>query len=192
MIASLRGVIARKDAQGVVIDCAGVGYGLTMSLSSLTQLGEVGSEATVLVHTHLTQDSLRLYGFMGDAERRAFEVLIGINGVGPRLAVAVLSFLSPGELRRAVDDGDKGALVKVPGVGGKKAERLLVELKGRLLEVDASGVAAPATSLLDDLVSALANLGFPPKDAETTARTVRDSHPDETDLAVLVKAALRR
>ncbi|MEO1481111.1 MAG: Holliday junction branch migration protein RuvA [Myxococcota bacterium] len=192
MIASLRGTVARKDAQGIVIECAGVGYGLTMSLSSLTQLGDVGSSATVLVHTHLTQDSLRLYGFMGDAERRAFEVLIGINGVGPRLAVAVLSFLSPGELRRAVDDADKGALVKVPGVGGKKAERLLVELKGRLLDVDASGEGTAAPSVLDDLASALANLGFPPKDAETTARSVRDAHPDETDLAVLVKAALKR
>lgn len=192
MIASLNGTVIYKDASGAVIECGGVGYGVSMSLSSLTGLGEVGSTARVLIHTHVTETSLRLFGFMTDNERRAFEVLIGITGVGPRLAVAVLSFLSPGELAQAVEDGDKGMLVKVPGVGGKKAERLLVELKGKLLATDDAGLPVRATSVVEDLASALLNLGFPPKDAETVARSVRDENPDEPDLATLVKAALRR
>ncbi len=192
MIASLNGTVVHKDATGAVIECGGVGYGVSMSLSSLTGLGEEGSNVQVLVYTHVTETSLRLFGFLTDNERRAFEVLIGITGVGPRLAIAVLSFLSPGELAQAVEDGDKGALVKVPGVGGKKAERLLVELKGKLLAKDDAGVPMRTSSVVEDLASALANLGFPPKDAETVARTVRDEHPDEQDLATLVKAALKR
>lgn len=192
MISSLRGTVVEKNAQSVVLECAGVGYGLTLSLSSLTKLGEPGSQATLKVHTHLTQDSLKLFGFVTDAERRTFEVLIAISGVGPRLAIALLSFLSPSELSRAVRDGDKAALVKVPGVGGKKAERLLVELKGRLLDVDDSGAEVAVPSVLDDLVSALGHLGFPPKEADQVGRAVRDAHPDETDLATLVKLALRK
>ncbi|MEO0811841.1 MAG: Holliday junction branch migration protein RuvA [Myxococcota bacterium] len=192
MIASLNGLIVHKDASGAVIECAGVGYGVAMSLSSLTTLGEEGANAKVLVHTHVTENSLKLFGFITDSERRAFEVLIAISGVGPRLAIAVLSFLSPGELAQAVEDGDKGALVKVPGVGGKKAERLLVELKGKLLITDAQGTPVRAGSVVEDLASARLNLGFPPKDAENVARAVRDDNPEESDLATLVKAALRR
>ncbi|MEM6730344.1 MAG: Holliday junction branch migration protein RuvA [Myxococcota bacterium] len=192
MIASLRGTVIHKDASGAVIECAGVGYGLAMSLSSLTRIGEEGSSAFVHVHTHLTQDALRLFGFADASERHAFEILIAISGVGPRLAIAILSFLSPSELAEAVENGDKGALVKVPGVGGKKAERLLVELKGRLIAVDGEGRPAKTTSVTEDLVSALVNLGFPPKDADHVARAVRDEHPDERDLATLVKASLRR
>ena len=192
MIAALNGTVVHKDASGAVIECAGVGYGVTMSLSSLTGLGDEGSTAKILVHTHVTETSIRLYGFITANERRAFEVLIGITGVGPRVAIAVLSFLSPGELAQAVEDGDKGALVKVPGIGGKKAERLLVELKGKLLATDERGQPVRTSSIVEDLASALLNLGFPPKDAEAVARAIRDEHPDEDDLATLVTEALRR
>ncbi|MEO0459685.1 MAG: Holliday junction branch migration protein RuvA [Myxococcota bacterium] len=192
MIASLRGTVLHKDAEGAVIECAGVGYGLRMSLSSLTRLPEEGSTATLFVHTHLSQDALRLYGFADAAERRAFEVLIAITGVGPRLALAILSFLAPAELAAAVENGDRGALVKVPGVGAKKADRLLVELKGRMLDAELQGDSAPELTLRDDLVGALGSLGFPPKDAERLARAVREEFPSESDLATLVRYALRR
>ncbi len=132
MIASLRGTLLTKTAEHAVIECAGVGYGVLMSLASLVKLGVEGGEVSVLVHTHLTQDSLRLFGFADAAEREVFEILISLSGVGPKLALAILSILTAGELSDAVARGDKGMLTRVPGVGAKKAERLLVDLKGRL------------------------------------------------------------
>lgn len=194
MIASLRGRLVEKTTDGAVIECGGVGYGVAMSLASLTRLGAEGSEVRVLVHTHLSQDALRLYGFADAAEREVFEVLIGTSGVGPRLALAILSVFTPGELADAVANGDRGMLVRVPGVGNKKAERLLVELKGRLDHVTLAAAPARAAGrpeLLADLTSALANLGFVPKDADRLARGALDASPQERDLATLVRAALR-
>jgi Holliday junction DNA helicase RuvA len=193
MIASLRGKLMAKTAEHAVIECAGVGYGVFMSLASLVKLGAEGADVHVLVHTHLTQDSLRLFGFADAAEREVFEILISLSGVGPKLALAILSILSAGELSDAVARGDKGMLTRVPGVGAKKAERLLVDLKGRLDGVTAapSKPGAPRTTIFDDLVSALVNLGFQPKDAEKSARGIVEQRPDERDLTVLVRDALR-
>lgn len=193
MIASLRGKLLDKSAAGLIVECGGVGYGLAASLATLSRLGAEGSEVFLWVHTHASQDSLRLYGFGERSERRAFEVLIGTSGVGPRLAIAILSFLTPGELSVAVETADKGMLVRVPGVGAKKAARLLVELKGRLdpAEVGTGTAAAPASDVSGDLVSALVNLGFAPKDADKVAAKVVDANAEETDLATLVREALR-
>lgn len=191
MISTLNGVLVRRDAEGAIIECAGVGYGLRMSLSSLTRLGPEGSTAKVFVHTHLSQEALRLYGFIDATEQRAFEVLITINGVGPRLAMAILSFLSPEELAAAVDARDRGALVRVPGVGAKKAERLLVELQGRFEVMSTPSQQTPSHALQDDLLAALSSLGFTTKDAEVLVKAVRDEFPDENDLAMMVRHALR-
>jgi Holliday junction DNA helicase RuvA len=190
VITSLRGRLVRKDGAGAVVECGGVGYGVAMSLSSLSRLGKVGGDVFVLVHTHLTQDALRLYGFADEEEQQAFEVLIGTTGVGPKLALAILSSLSPAELAGIVSRADKVALTRVPGVGGKKAERLLVELKGRLPQV---GFGAPAgrPSLVNDVVSALSNLGFSDEVADQAARAALEKHPGETEIATLVRAALQ-
>ena len=175
-------------------NAGGVGYGVAMSLSALAKLGEIGSEVLVLVHTHLTQDALRLFGFLEPNERLAFEVLLGTTGVGPRLALAILSTLSPAELADTVRRADKASLTRIPGVGSKKAERLLVELRDRLPEPVLLSSLTAATSpaaLRDDLQSALVNLGFAPQLAERAARHALDKHPQETDLATLVREALR-
>ncbi len=193
MIASLRGRVLSKDLGNVVIDCGGVGYGVTMSLSSASKLGAEGSEARLHIHTHVAQDVLRLYGFVDLEEKQAFEVLIATTGVGPKLALAVLSALSPGELAAAVADSDKARLTHIPGVGNKTAERLLVELKDRL-KVSATsprGIRLPGHPLLSDLASALSNLGFKDVIADDTARLVLAEHPEEKDLAALVRLALR-
>ena len=193
MIASLRGKLVSKTAEQAVIECAGVGYGVYMSLASLVKLGTEGSDVHVLIHTHLTQDALRLFGFADAAEREVFEILISLSGVGPKLALAVLSILSAGELSDAVARGDKAMLTRVPGVGAKKAERLLVDLKGRLDGVT-TVPAKPGlhrSTILDDLISALVNLGYQPKDAEKSARGIVEARPDERDLTVLVRDALR-
>lgn len=190
MIASLRGRVVHKDGSSAVIECAGVGYGVFMSLASLSRLGGVGSEAFVLVHTHLSQDALRLYGFADPSERDTFEVLIGTTGVGPKLALAILSTLGPDELAGIVGRGDKVALTRIPGVGAKKAERLLLELKGRLPE-GRGGAVAGAPSLTTDVVSALVNLGFAPDVAEKAARAAIEKNTGEQEIASLVRAALR-
>ena len=192
LITSLRGRLLSKDTQGAAVECAGVGYGVAMSLSALAKLGEIGSEVLVLVHTHLTQDALRLFGFLEANERLAFEVLLGTTGVGPRLALAILSTLSPAELADTVRRNDKASLTRIPGVGSKKAERLLVELRDRLPEpVLLSSLTTSPAALREDLQSALLNLGFAPQLAERAARHAVEKHPQETDLATLVREALR-
>jgi Holliday junction DNA helicase RuvA len=197
MIASLRGRLLSKTSDYAVIECAGVGYGVHMALGSLVKLGAEGAEVSVLVHTHLTQDALRLFAFIDAAEREVFEILISTSGVGPKLALAVLSLLSPGELADAVANADKGLLTRVPGVGGKKAERLLVDLKGRLDGIVSGGAPAKKgtvakATVYDDVVAALVSLGFQPKDAEKSAKAIVDARPDEKDVTVLVREALRR
>ena len=192
MIASLFGRILSKDTSGAVIDCNGVGYGVSMSMSSLGKLGPEGSEARLFVHTHVGQDVLRLFGFADMDEKAYFEILIATTGVGPKLALSILSSMSPSELSIAVASSDKSALTRIPGVGNKTAERLLVELKHRLPERPPGAIAAAAPrAISSDLISALVNLGFKLAIAEDVARTTLEDHPDELDLASLVKQALR-
>jgi holliday junction DNA helicase RuvA len=190
VIASLRGRLLHKDAVSAVIECAGVGYGVAMSLTSLAKLGPVGGEVQVLVHTQLSQDALRLFGFGDASERQIFEVLISITGVGPKLALAILSSVSPDELSGIVSRADRVALTRIPGVGAKKAERLLLELKDRLPEP--TSVSRPGRStVLADVHSALVNLGFTPDVAEQAARQALAAQPDELEIATLVRAALQ-
>ncbi|MBN1960088.1 MAG: Holliday junction branch migration protein RuvA [Deltaproteobacteria bacterium] len=190
MIASLRGILISKNASSAVIECGGVGYFVAMSLTSLAKIGSEGSEVKVLVHTQLSQDALRLFGFYDAKERQIFEVLISINGVGPKLALALLSSLSPDELCSIVSRGDRLALTHVPGVGAKKADRLLLELKGKLPEPVAMLPSGNST-LHIDVQSALINLGFAPNIADKAARQALAENPDEVEIATLVRAALR-
>ncbi len=192
MIASLRGTVVEKDHQSAVVECGGVGYGLAMSLSALARLPPVGQGTFVWVHTHLSQDALRLFGFLEAAEREAFLVLVGTTGVGPRLALAILSALSPTELCSAVAQQNKVQLCAIPGVGKKKAERLLLELKDRLPQ-GATDKAMPGPSgLRQDLHSALCNLGFTPQIADRAARQAMEQAPEQTDLTALLREALRQ
>ena len=189
MIARLRGKLLYKDASHVVVECGGVGYGADMSVASLATVGALGESVDLWVHTHVAQDSLRLYAFLDEDERSTFEILIKTTGVGPKLALAILSTLAPAELREVVAKGDAALLVRIPGVGKKKAERLLLELRDRLPKV----VGSPqlASDLLSDLVSALVNLGFKERLAEQVAKQARENHPEERDPALLVREALR-
>ena len=189
MIASLRGSLIHKDDHGAVIECGGVGYGVAMSRTSLAKLTLAAPTVFVLVHTHVSQDALRLFGFADAAERDAFLLLIGVNGVGPRLALGILSDLTPGALGDVVARKDKAALTHVAGVGKKTAERLLLELQDRLPQDDAS--VSAGTALRTDLLSALLNLGFSEAVAEHAARQALVLQPDATDLTQLVREALR-
>jgi Holliday junction DNA helicase RuvA len=192
VIASLHGVVRSKDLLQAVVECSGVGYGVAMSLCSLRRLPEVGQMAHVFVHTSLGQDALRLFGFVEAVERDTFLVLVTTPGVGPRLALTILSALSPAELAAVVRQGDKAQLCGIAGVGKKKAERLLVELQDRLPDVGDSLQAGPtAGGLRQDLHSALTNLGFALPVADRIAKEVLEADPEQTDLTVLLRRALR-
>ena len=164
MIAFLRGSIVEKHPNRIVVDVNGVGYEVFVPLSTFYGLGEPGSQIALRIHTHVREDALLLYGFGTLLEQELFERLIGIGGIGPKLALAVLSGIEPVELVRAIERGDVARLTAIPGVGKKTSERIVLELKDRLPRPQpaaAAGGAAPEAPLLrDDVVSALVNLGY--------------------------------
>lgn len=163
MIALLRGRILEKHPQRVIVDVGGVGYDVQVPLSTFYGVGDAGSDVSLRVHTHVREDAIALFGFATPLELELFERLIAINGVGPRLALAVLSGIEPAELVRAVRLQDVARLTTIPGVGRKTAERIALELKDRLpkgLQVDVMKPRAPEEELKDDVISALLNLGY--------------------------------
>jgi Holliday junction DNA helicase RuvA len=162
MIAFLRGRILEKHPNRLIVDVAGVGYDVAVPVSTFYRAGEEGGEIALRIHTHVREDQLALYGFATSLELTVFERLIAISGIGPKLALAVLSGLEPRELVGAIARGDLARLTSIPGVGKKTAERIAVELRDRLPKaVEAvSGPVAPADALREDLASALVNLGY--------------------------------
>ena len=168
MIALLRGRLLEKQPTRLVVDVGGVGYDVQVPLSTFYLLPDPGAEVLLRIHTHVREDALALFGFLTVLEQQVFERLIAVSGIGPRLALAVLSGIEPLDLVRAVQAGDVGRLTLIPGVGKKTAERIGLELKDRLaaLAVEAAaGSAAPGApageaAIRADLVSALLNLGY--------------------------------
>src|ERR1700734_1205919 len=162
MIGSLRGKLIEKRPNVVLIDVAGVGYEVIIPLSTFSSLGALHSDSTLLIHTHVREDQLALYGFSTAREKQCFELLISASGVGPSLALKILSGMSLEELIPAVRKGDLAQLVRIPGVGRKTAERIVVELRDKLAVVDVPQAGKPATrsQLESDVASALVNLGY--------------------------------
>jgi len=185
MIAFLRGRVLDKHPNRIIVDVQGVGYELHVPLSTYYDVGDEGAEVSVRVYTHVREDALQLFGFLTELERQLFERLIAINGIGPKLAIAVLSGLDPRELVVAVQRGDVARLVSIPGVGKKTAERIVLELRDRLQQLAVPVVAStPATTAADrlriDLVSALQNLGYHRPQAEKAVDATLASSPDVT------------
>lgn len=157
MIAHLRGKLAQKDPARVVVDVNGVGYEIFVPLTTFTALPEAGSEVSIDIHTHVREDLIALYGFSTRRERTIFEKLMTISGIGPKLAVTILSGGSVEDLVTAIKRGDLARLTAIPGVGKKTAERIVLELKDKLQEF----TEAPARSSVEtDVLSALENLGY--------------------------------
>jgi holliday junction DNA helicase RuvA len=196
MIAFLRGRVFDKQPNRVIVDVQGVGYDVVVPLSTFYEIGDEGAEVSLRVHTHVREDALQLYGFLTELERQLFERLIGISGIGPKLAVAVLSGMEARELLGAVQRGDVARLTGIPGVGKKTSERIVLELKDRLTHLSAALVEqqvaeTPAGDRLhDDLVSALLNLGYHRPHAEKAVDAALASASDLTFEQAL-KAALR-
>ena len=187
MIAQLRGRLVRKQPQEVVVDVGGVGYRVAIPLSTFYRLGELGSEVELLTHTQVREDVLALFGFLTAAEQALFERLIAVSGVGPRLAVSILSGIEAPDLVAALRTSDVARLTRIPGVGRKTAERLVVEHKDRMAGHEAA-TAEPAaeaapSSAKDDLVSALVHLGYSRPEAERGAeRALKDGEGRFEDL----------
>lgn len=198
MIASLRGVLAEKDASQCVIETGGVGYRVSVSSHTARALPLAGE--AVFLHTHqvVREDSLQLFGFAELEERRLFELLITVSGVGPKVALAVLSGLEPQALARALRDENLAQLVGIPGVGRKTAERLIVELRDKLdviamREPPSAGArgALPRSENLDDAVAALIRLGYSQAQAQDALRKIAVAG-EEPSLETLVRQALGR
>ena len=162
MIAQLRGQILRKGPQEVVVDVAGVGYRVAIPVSTFYRLGEPGSDVELRTYTHVREDTLALYGFLTGAEQDLFERLISVGGVGPRLAVNILSGIEVPDLVAALRTSDVSRLTRVPGVGKKTAERLIVELKDKMpvAAADETPAAPSSGGPKEDLLSALVTLGY--------------------------------
>jgi Holliday junction DNA helicase RuvA len=191
VIGSLRGVVIDRDEVGeVLVEAGGVGYRVTVPTSTLVSL-ELGAPAFLHVHTHVRDDAIVLYGFASRDQRRCFEALVGAHGVGPALALAILSAHSPASLQRAVLADDIEALVLVPGVGRKTAARLLIELKARLdlpdLGAGPSAAGRNGGGVRAEVRAALAGLGYGPDEV----RQVLQSVPDEGATEEVLRAALR-
>ncbi len=188
MIGRLVGTLAAKSPPQVLLDVHGVGYELDVPMSTFYDLPAVGQPVTLLTHFVVREDAQLLYGFASEAERAAFRELVKIGGVGPRTALALLSGLPVAELARAVAMQDAGRLVKVPGIGKKTAERLLLELKGKLApDLGAAAGGAPAGEAHADIVQALLALGYAERDARAAAKAL----PAEVGVADGIKQALR-
>lgn len=199
MIARITGTLAEKTPGRLIVDVQGVGYELQVPLSTFYVVGELGAALTLRVHTHVREDVLALYGFATPLEQELFERLIAISGIGPKLALAVLSGIEPPDLVRAIRAQDVARLTAIPGVGKKTAERIGLELKDRLppslqAAADRLKPAAPEDQLHEDLLSALMNLGYQRSPAEKAIDTVLKASPEapfDTALRAVLRALMK-
>jgi Holliday junction DNA helicase RuvA len=193
MIARLSGILAETSADSAVIDVGGVGYLVHLSGKTLGAIGPIGGEVLILTELQVREDAWTLFGFGSQAERDSFRALTSIQGVGGRLALAILSVLSPDELARAVAHGDKAMIGRANGVGPKLAARIANELQGKLGAPGLGGSAAvPRAGAASDALSALANLGFKPAEASVAVSAAQDELGADAGLDALVRLALRK
>jgi Holliday junction DNA helicase RuvA len=195
MIARLSGTLAETTSDSAVIDVAGVGYLVHLSMRTLDALGPVGGQVLLLTELQVREDAWTLFGFGSAAERDTFRILTSVQGVGGKVALAILSALSPDELARAVAQDDKAMIGRANGVGPKLAARIANELQGKLGApglAGAAGVAIPRAGAAADAVSALGNLGFKPAEASAAVAAAHEELGPDAELDALVRLALRK
>jgi Holliday junction DNA helicase RuvA len=194
VIAQISGTLAQKVPGEIIVDVGGVGYQVLIPLNVFYQLPEIGAPVSLQIHTHVREDALQLFGFNDRAEKQIFLLLISVSGIGPKLAVNILSGIPAEELARALREGDQLRLVAIPGVGRKLAERMIVELKDKLATLSTAGAesAKPeiGSQVMLDAVSALVNLGYKRPEAEKTVREVLKN--GDRSLENVLKDTLRR
>ena len=160
MIAHLRGRLISKHPNQVIVEAAGVGYDVNISVPTFSELPAVGSEVTIHVHTHVREDALALYGFLRLEEKRPFEKLITVSGIGPKLAITILSGMAIADMVGAIRANDHARLTRIPGIGKKTAERMCVELRDKMDAFDETQPVAATSAVEEDVISALTNLGY--------------------------------
>jgi holliday junction DNA helicase RuvA len=197
MIAHLRGQLLTKSPNQAIIDCAGVGYDVHISVATFTELPPEGSETALHIYTNVREDQIALFGFADRQEKRLFEKLISVSGIGPKLAITVLSGISAERLVGAIRNNDLGMLTRIPGIGKKTAERVVLELKDKLDDIASAFAptgAAPHIAIGiagDDALSALVNLGYPRPIAQKAVESVLEKHPDlKSDFEAIFRAAM--
>jgi Holliday junction DNA helicase RuvA len=191
MIAYLKGTIFQKRPHQVIIDINGVGYCAAIPLTTYFKLGDVGQPAELLIHTHLTDNALSLFGFMTEDERDLFLKLIGISGIGPKLAMNILSGIEAAELENAIKKSDVGRISMIPGIGKKTALRITMELQDKI-EKKEKLLAVKGSQEKEDLISALLNLGFRRKEVERVVDDTLRHHSEEAGFEKLLRECLKK
>jgi Holliday junction DNA helicase RuvA len=179
MIAHLRGNLLSKQPNQTIVEAAGVGYDVTITVPTYSELPSVGTEVALNIHTHVREDQIALYGFLQASEKKLFEKLISVNGIGPKLAITILSGMPAEAMIGAIRNNDIARLTKIPGIGKKTAERMVLELRDKLPAQDASAMSAiPAlTPVEEDVLSALLNLGYQRAAAEKSLSNINKGQP---------------
>lgn len=197
MIASLRGTLLSKSATELLVDVNGVGYAVSIPLSTYEKIGDVNSAVTLLTYLHVREDAMQLYGFAAEEERNLFKFLISVSGIGPRMAQSILSGITVTDLTNYISEGNHFALTKVPGVGKKIAERLVVELREKIGKMDLPSSFPPAssqaqTSARSETLLALTSLGYNRIVAEKALRAaIQETNGKDVSIETLIKGALK-
>lgn len=193
MIALLLGTLHSINLRSAIILCGDVGYRVHMPLNDLSRVGKPGDKVQLFIHTHVREDALELFGFTEEARLQLFEHLISVSGIGPKMGLAVLSGMSTDELLSNVSHGNHAALTRIPGIGNKIAQRIVLELKDRFSKLDQSFFFSPfkQENTLADLRSAIANLGYKPQTVEKALKQVEPLAKQGQPLESLLKEALR-
>lgn len=191
MIAYLKGKIKHKETNQVILDVGGVGYCAWIPLSTYLKIGDPGDTAELIIHTHMTDNSLLLYGFCTEEEKALFEKLITISGIGPKIALNILSGIEVSDLEDAIRQSDVSRISLVPGIGKKTAMRIALELQEKL-EITTGGFAGQGLQEKEDLVSALMNLGFKRREIESTVEETLKNSPSGLDFETLLRESLKR
>jgi Holliday junction DNA helicase RuvA len=190
MIAHLRGRLLYKNPSQVIVEAGGVGYEVTISVPTFSNLPEAGSEVALFVHTHVREDALALFGFLRAEEKRLFEKLIQVSGVGPKLAITILSGMPAGDMVASIRGNDLARLTRIPGIGKKTAERLVLELRDKLEGFGAAPAPPTALPVEEDVLSALLNLGYQRPAAERALAAVKAAAGNQAAFDVLFREAL--
>lgn len=187
MIGRLRGQLVAKNPPQILIDVAGVGYEVDVPMSTFCNLPELGANVMILTHLVTREDAQLLYGFLSEEERTLFRALIKISGIGPRIGLAILSGMNASDLVNAIENGESGLLTRIPGIGKKTAERLVLELKGKLLGVGLSSSLPTSNANHADIISALVALGYSEREAQSATKAL----PPETSVSDGIRLSLQ-
>ena len=181
MIAHLRGKLIAKHPNQAIVEAAGVGYDVTISVPTFSELSGLGNEVALHIHTHVREDAIALFGFLRMEEKQLFEKLLSVSGIGPKLAITILSGMAAGDMVAAIRGNDVAKLTKIPGIGKKTAERMVLELRDKLKDFGMEPATPPVSAVEEDVLSALTNLGYQRPLAERAVTTVATSGAKDFD-----------